>query len=223
MTEISVPKQYQSGYEKLKQLNESSLRTLLEVLEAEQPVLMQRELADHVASKLTDLGPDDVRQIINTVVGLYWGRESLKLSTREFVDALVDQSFDRDDPRAKTLREYLPKLLTADSVIITAKAFDVLTEHQNTIHDLRIITDLRPIFRENLQDGLPAKPTAAVITHTLKVSYHRDREISEFFLALDNQDMDLLRALMERAAAKEESLKALLVAAKIPCIETQAE
>ena len=136
------------------------------------------------------------------------------------MEALVAKNFDEKDPQADLIRRYLGKFLSTESLIVTSKAFDVLTEHEHTVHDLRIITDLRPIFKESSLEEPVGAPVAAVITHTLKISYHRGREVAEFFLALDDQDIDLLKQLFARAEAKESSLKQILKKSGIPCIET---
>lgn len=223
MPELAVPQQFQIGFDKLKHLDETSLRALLEALQAERPTLFREDFAEKVASRLPAVSAADAKEIIGALLGFYWGRESASLSTQEFVDALVAQSFPLEDAQGELMRRYLPQLLSLDSVIVTSKAFDILTEHEHTVHDLRIITDLRPIFKEASLEEPGSSPAAAVITHTLKISYHRGREVSEFFLALDDQDIELLKVLLDRAAAKEASLKRLLGQTGVPCIETGSD
>lgn len=220
MAELSVPKQFLQGFEKLKRLDEASLATLLAVLRSEQPALFREDFAEKAASRLPSVSAADAKEIIGTLLGFYWGRESAGLSTSDFVDALVAQHFAAGDARADLMKRYLREFLGTESLIVTSKAFDVLTEHEHTVHDLRIITDLRPIFKESSLEEPVSAPAAAVITHTLKISYHRGREVAEFFLALDDQDIGLLKQLFERAAAKEDSLKRLLEQSGIPCLET---
>ncbi len=218
MAELAIPAQFRSGLEKLKSLDEKSLRILSDVLLSEKPALFRDELAEHVASKLANLSPDEVKEIVNTLLGFCWGKESLGYTTVDFVEQLVAQTFAEGDPKRDLFQHYLPRLLQTESLIVTSKAFDILTEHQRTIHDLRIITDLRPIFKEGFDEEPGSMPAAAVITHTLKISYHAGREVEEFFVALDDQDIDLLRSLMDRAESKERSLRGILEATKIPFI-----
>lgn len=220
---INIPPEYKKGFSKLQLLNEDALKTFLAVLKEEHPRLLQSDWAAHVASHIPGIEARDVTDMVSALLGLYYGREATGLSISDFVDALTHSSdFAITDELPKnTFKRYLAQLLEVDSLIVTSKAFDVLTEHEHTVHSLRIITDLRPIFKENLSETPSASPAAAVITHTLKVSYHRGRGMGEFFLALDDDDLDLLKALIRRAEAKETSLKELLTVAKVRCVETK--
>ncbi len=92
------------------------------------------------------------------------------------------------------------------SVGITSKASDVLTEHEHLFCGVRILTDIRPIF----QDDLSSAPSEAVIIHTLKIAYHQDREHKEFYVAMDAGDIQKLKSAIERAELKDNSAKAML-------------
>jgi hypothetical protein len=221
MAELAIPKQYRLGFEKLSALSKVALATLLEVLRKEKPALVRAELAEHVATKIPDVKEEDVIQILDALIGLYWGRQSMGLSINEFADLLASQAFDANDPKRANFKKYLGDLLAVEPLVVTSKALDILTEHEHTVHDLRIITDLRPIFKEDPPQKPVNLPAAAVITHTLKISYRRGTQVDEFFLALDDNDIALLKTLIKRAEAKKASLKKVLTATRIPCIETK--
>ena len=69
------------------------------------------------------------------------------------------------------------------------------------------MTDFRPIFHVDVYE----KPDAAVIVHMLKITQrtqagaHRD----EYF-ALDSNDLALMHQIIERAMAKEKTLRAMV-------------
>ena len=80
MAELSVPKQFQQGFEKLKRLDEESLATLLSVLQTERPALFSEHFAEKAASRLPTVSAADAKDIVGSLLGFYWGRESAGLS-----------------------------------------------------------------------------------------------------------------------------------------------
>ena len=57
----------------------------------------------------------------------------------------------------------------------------------------------------------------------LKLAYHEAAESKEFYVALDTEDVRLLRDLLDRAIAKEAKLKATLSQSKFPYIGDNTE
>lgn len=221
MAKLDIPKQYRAGFEKLAALSKAGLATLLEVLRKEKPALMRAQLAERVAAKIPDVEQSDVVEILDALIGSYWGRQSTGFTVNDFADLVASETFAANDSRRATFKKYLAELLAVEPLVVTSKALDVLTEHEHTVHDLRIITDLRPIFKEDPPQRPASLPAAAVITHTLKITYHQGREVDDFYLALDDDDIALLKSLIKRAEAKEISLKKVLSVTQIPCVETR--
>jgi hypothetical protein len=79
----------------------------------------------------------------------------------------------------------------------------------------RIISDIRPVFGDSVEE----LPVSAVITHTLKLGYDEMREHKEFFIVLDEADLDALQDVLERAKVKGDTLTEVLNSAKIPRLE----
>jgi hypothetical protein len=78
------------------------------------------------------------------------------------------------------------------------------------------MTDIRSVF------GQPEDlPLAAGIVHTLKITYHVDDGMKDFYVALDDGDVRTLRELLDRAELKFASLQALLDRAKVPLLESE--
>jgi hypothetical protein len=57
---------------------------------------------------------------------------------------------------------------------------------------------------------------AALITHTLKISYHQGNTLKDIFLAVDSGGLNTLEELIAQARAESKRLQPLLDAAKIP-------
>ena len=212
MPSIPVPDAYQSGVDALVRVTDAQYTQLLSALKSAKPALFSSGLASQVSPSIDGLKPREVREIIGTLVAMYGVRARLNVSTSEFasgisagVDDFEDTEFSEKD-KAR-LAERLNELLGIEKPLgITAKANDVLTEHEHTFCDVRIMTDIRPVFQADLT--LP--PSEAVIAHTLKIGYHQDKEHKEFYVALDSDDIQRLKLAIERAELKEQGALSLL-------------
>jgi hypothetical protein len=68
------------------------------------------------------------------------------------------------------------------------------------------------VFGEDVSQG----PSSAVITHTLKISYHQDADHKEILIVLDEQDLIALMEVIDRAFKKAGALTALLTKSGLP-------
>jgi len=92
-----------------------------------------------------------------------------------------------------------------------------MLEHEHVWHSARVLTDLRPVFGADPKQA----PAAAVIIHNLKIAHQAGREIREFFVALDNQDLRKLQEVLERAVKKEASLSSVAEKAGLPWLRVE--
>jgi hypothetical protein len=78
--------------------------------------------------------------------------------------------------------------------------------------DAKILSDIRPVFG----DKPTVRPVGAVVTHTLRIGYHLGGDHREFHIILDVQDLEALKVAVDRAQAKDKTLRALLKDIKLP-------
>lgn len=225
MPSISVPDAYQSGVDALVHITDDQFSQLLSALKAAKPSLFSTGLASQVAPSINGLKSREVRRIVESLVAMYAVRIRLGISSSEFasgisaaIDDFEEASFSEEDKLR--LAERLTQLLEIEkSLGITSKANDVLTEHEHTFCSARVLTDIRPIF----QSDLASPPSEAVVVHTLKIAYHQDREHKEFYVALDSDDIQMLKSAIERAELKDRSAKSLLDKAGVLCLDAEEE
>ena len=106
-------------------------------------------------------------------------------------------------------------MLGVDALDVSARATDLMYEHEHTVHGpIRVLTDVRPIFGSDPEGD----PKGVVIAHTLKISYHEGRQIKEFFVALDSEQLSELAGVLERATLQAESWKRMLSGTGVPPI-----
>jgi hypothetical protein len=128
-----------------------------------------------------------------------------------------DEELGLSGEEREVFEKRLSLLLEIDSLHATSKALDVLLEYEHTLHDVRIMTDVRPVFGQNVEKP----PTGAMIVHTLKISYHDEsEEVKEFYVTLNTGDTGALSAELERANQKAESLRRMLEPTRVPYIDT---
>lgn len=90
---------------------------------------------------------------------------------------------------------------TSVKQIIDAR--EIYSSNENNLSDLSMITDLRLIFKENIED----KDRSAIIIHKLDLVYSNNNNFKELYLTLDIKDLNKLKVLIENAIQKDQILR----------------
>lgn len=218
---LRIPKQYSNGLAKFLKLSDEQADRLLVALEqspvSEDPI----ETLKENLSALGTLAESDVESIAEAVVSLFAVGTHSDQSTTELVDDFVDaiRASGSEELRFSTdaepaIRSRLTRLLNAETFSLSAKARSHLYEYDRVFSKAHITTDVRPIFGADPEEP----PKAAVLTHMLSIHYFHDGQHKEFFVALDEHDLDSLGEVLERANSKAESLKTVLETANLTYI-----
>jgi len=131
------------------------------------------------------------------------------LSEEDFINDIIIPSIkssiieiDIDDE----IKSFFINILRMDkSVGIYAKNVYLTFENLNLFFNARIISDLRYLFYSDISK----LPNYALIQHTLKISYSKNREIKEKFFSFNLEQLNELKDLINRAIAKESTIKKL--------------
>jgi hypothetical protein len=208
---LRIPEQQAPSLAEFLRLSPSDLAALLQSIRDEQPSLALSELTDAIAARLS-LDRKRVDDIVVLLTSLEMVKEGRGLPVREFVAELraAMEASGRDDLQPAdwgTFQKAIEEALSDEGALaISTKALGVMSEHARTYCEGRVLTDLRPVFRSNVDQ----EPIAFIPVHTLKIAYHENAgKHREFFVAMDRSDVKKLAALLERALKKEESLKTL--------------
>lgn len=127
------------------------------------------------------------------------------------VERIIDEvarspDLDIADSDRTRLADLLGRLVTLPALVSSAKASDVIIEHEHLFTSARVLTDIRPVFVGPATE----QPTGAVIVHMLKIEHATGDEVNSFFVALDDEDLRTLGSVIERALAKSKSIGAVL-------------
>jgi hypothetical protein len=88
----------------------------------------------------------------------------------------------------------------------SVKAKELRLEVERSLYGARVLTDLRTVFG----DDVSTRP-AMTVMHTLELKYHHETgDHREFYISLDDEDLQRLKEVIERAQRKGATLVELM-------------
>ncbi len=222
-TPLRVPREYEGGLAKIRDLSDESARELLAALQQVPNTYSQTVLSSAVAERVDTIAASDVQEMMSVLTSLYAYRDLYQSAISDVAEGIARTMEESNSERLRLPPEErevftsrLAKLLSVEPLNRAIRAGLLVGESEHSWRDARILTDVRPVFDPENPDAL----RGAVILHTLKISYRADNTDKEFFVALDADDVRQLLEKLERANAKAESLKSLLPA-HVPHIDAK--
>lgn len=219
--EFKIPKSAEAPLAEFVKLADDQVKQLVEAVCHARPTLLPTQFAQGVAAR-AGLSEEKVVEILSMFGGMYIARIDAEKTLEEFVSDL-SSALQKSGNEGLQARNWLAFeqsvksiLACEDSLGITAKALELLMDHEHTLHAARIVTDIRYIFASDPTQ----RPKAAVIAHMLNLVYHEIDDLKEIYLALDASDLRHLKSIIERAEAKEANLKAMLEQTGVIGLET---
>lgn len=221
---ISIPEGSADSVATLFQLSESDRDRLLSSLAEVEPEFRHSHLllsvVEHSGLELTS-----VQSVLTVLVNLSLLCDRRHKDLKTFVNedvaagfaALGDDRIRLDGTEWEGTRDFLLKALALESISISAKASDVAYSNERLFTGARILTDVRPVFSNDLS------PTAAVLIHSLKIDYVQDGETHERFFSLDSSDLTTLRDALDRALRKGRSLEETMISCRIKQVGPKVE
>jgi hypothetical protein len=198
-----VPEEHGEPLEALGKLSDEAFERLVQSLRSEPPALDADELAARIRDAVPELAQhaDDVVEVI-LIVDLL--RESRGASPEEMAEWLRDaQGMPGTAEDRSILARRLAQSLSAPAILVTAKAVDLLLANERNFNSARIVTELRPVFGEDVSK----EPAAAVLVHRLELDYFRaSGRRDTFHVGLDEGDLEILGAAVARAQAKAKTM-----------------
>lgn len=224
-----MPKEHYSALKAVLELPEEGIQELYSALESTPRRMHISQFVSAVSAKVSTVRGDldDLMDFLLTMASVFGDEDDSDASVADFIrDFFIEESrimseYEEVKPEDDNWEAFTARLAWligfARPFATLTKALDLWLEHENTIHDMQIVSDIRPIFKADPKQP----PDGAMIVHRLKISYHEsDKEsVEEFFISLDSRDIDRLRALLDRAEQKAGSLRSVLEAAAVPLIE----
>ena len=222
MPPLRIPENHHSGLSSLRTLSNEAVSELVSALGEAPATARYRDVLTSVETKIKTIPPEQLNEVVRTLLALYVVRAQADVAVDRFTADLIGAMQHSgnavlqvsQDERPEVQRR-LEELLDIGPLATASKAIGLLGDHAHTFCDAKMLTDLRPIFKVDPDEG----PVGFVVQHMLKIDYHARGRHEEFYVALDSHDVTVLREVLDRAEAKEKSLRSLLEKAGIPEIE----
>jgi hypothetical protein len=223
MATLTLPAEYEDAVSAILLLSDEAMAELQSALNSI-PVSLNRVLSEEASSTIHLIPPSDVEEMMQTLVSLRFLKDRAGVDTDEFADDVLDAAEEQGlaepnvfDERRDALKNRLVGILDSDAINIIARARLLLVDHEHDLCNADIATDIRPIFRSDEEDV----PVAAVLVHTLKLSYHQGARIKDFYVAMDTQDLANLAETIKQGQNQAANLKPRIEAANLHYIDVE--
>jgi hypothetical protein len=216
-----VPDRYQAALVALAQASQTEIEALLSALGERTDRLATSALAARVHDAIPRLERDEATRVVEAILSLIGQERGRRLSRDAISQAIAHSpSLDISDTERASLVSRLARVLGLASLRTALKAHDLMTEHSHLFADVRIFSDVRPVFGDLANEP----PVGSVIIETLKIEYFDESlDRRAFFVALDHLDLEALKEVVDRAVEKTKTLRKHVVEGGMPLWEYEDE
>jgi hypothetical protein len=177
------------------------------------PWIKSDELIESLSQETKDenIEKSEISGIIDLLTSLLRTADEYDISTDQLINSVYEsvtesEAFSELQDK-KVLQERLVKLIDSRSPLKTiAKSYSLMTEYEHLFIRSRILTDIRPVFDNDLSKG----PVSAVVVHTLKLEYVHEGEQKNFYVSLDDNDIKQLQIQLNRTTEKVNEIQKIL-------------
>lgn len=202
----------QAGYiAAIQKLRSASMEQLILALANAPPTSNPKKMADRIAEQVPSVPVERLGGMLDTLYTLYHIRELSGVQHPQFLEDLIeglrkDRNVQLTEGQLKRFRAVLERLMDIETLKPIAKAARLQRDGERLYCTSKTLSDIRPVFENDPTN----RPLGAVLTHTLKISYHEGSNHREFHVVLDSNDLEQLAEVVQRAKDKDKTLRELL-------------
>lgn len=222
MASYQIPERFKKGFDLIGNLSKPDFAPILKLISSSNPGEGVNQLVEKGLKEGLAFSKEDLEDIFRTLFSIYTLVNQDKTDKEEVIQGLRNafkvlfQEQGGVDQKVETLIQNIEaSLIGQDSIKTTVKAYNLLGENEKVFSEGRIITDIRPVFSDSISEGCDT----AVIFHKLRVDYFENSEAKQIYLALDLNDLNDLKKLIDRAVEKESYIRSNKNFDKIKIIE----
>jgi hypothetical protein len=206
---MKVPERFRSGIIRIAGLSEGGFEELASSLEKAPRFKDMRELLTWT-SDVSSVSESDRNEIIAAIIPMFRVQRNAEVSPDRFAidiwdslrELMPDSNIDKGVFLKRLARLLARPALEPDS----SRVSDVKHEVERNFCKIRILTDLRPVFGEDVDET----PLDMAVIHNFQVGYHDGMgKHHEFYMSLDASDLDALKKAIVRAEKKAATLERL--------------
>lgn len=217
---LEIPKEDTGAIATIKGLSSASIEKFISALKGAPLISDPQEMAAHIAKQIPSIPVERLIPMLTTLYTLYHIRELSGVPHPRFLKDLV--SAIRNAPDLQVPSKELPKfqsllerLLGIDSLNMISKAARLQRDGERLYCNAKILSDIRPVFSQDPT----VRPLGAVLTHTLKIGFHKGSDHRELHVILDSNDLTALDEVIHRARAKDRTLRELMKNADLASLD----
>lgn len=203
MARFDIPERYKAGFNDLQKIDEDNFNKLIEVLKTIP--------AGHGITKFEEAINAEVKISPILLKTIFSFGNLLNYQSGPVEQIAIDLAKSYEESLEEEKQDDIPKLSKRLHILLdncanlkdTFKAITLLTENNNVFRGAKVISDIRLIFKDDLNLG----ERSAVIIHKLKVDYREDNMTKDVYFSLDSQDLEDLLKQITRAQEKEKILR----------------
>jgi len=214
---LGVPDEARAGLVQLAGLDNAAFNRIADVLSRPPPSLRQSRFINGLGVELGKDFAGDIQSLMAAILSVASGREASRYKPAEFAEGVaLSKDLKLARPLRNTLNRRLVEVLQIPSVIVTAKAWDLLLENEHNFRSSRVLTDLRPIFVHGHDT-----PRAGLVLHQLRVTHGNQHSDQDTIITLDDLDLLELMETLNRAQLKAEQLRSALSGTDIKVLKQE--
>ena len=227
MRPLKVPESARKAFVALARLEEHQFEELAQTIRSTRPQFSKSEYLEDVLSKMKSIEETSARIITNELFSVeYLRNEEEDKSGRVVVESILKSMSGEDvdgvpftDDDEQALKTRLNKLIDSwQSLGLTAKSSNIVTDQDKVFIKSRVLTDFRPIFNDEA-----SSVDAGVVVHTLSIHFSQNMEHRDFYVALDQNDIRDLMKQLERAENKAAVLHGLIAKSGVPQLKPRKQ
>ena len=220
MVSLRVPEHERPVLEQLATIPSDAIAAIEKSLAQQGPTRDVSKLRTAVERFVPEPARSNLGEILELLITLNSITNSVATSTSELARGVAEsESLSLDAESRSRLASSLAKLLGVSAVSLAGKAANISREYPNDFHEARIITDVRYLFSDDVEEP----PAAAVISHLLRITCHDGMALKEVYFGLSGEDLAELKAAIQRAETKEGTLRSLLASSGTEVIAPPGE
>jgi hypothetical protein len=216
---VNVPQHQRAAVEELATLTEEAYQAIRESLDRTGPLAEPTALIEQASRAVAShsrLGG----QVAGMVIGLRSLVDRSALGVSDVAEAVAEDAVGNkkwiSKEASESLKRRLSELLQMKAVAISAKAFTLAVGDESPFADIRILSDIRPIFSGTDTD---LEFSGSVIVHHMVIEIGSSAD--DQYCALSSADLLKLKRAVDRAIEKDKKLRNILRNGPIAPLEAE--
>jgi hypothetical protein len=209
MTRLAIPSPLAAALLALGALDEPDFAALRRALDSVEELVSRGHLVAVMADVIGNARAD---ALVAALADALAARPEMRTTIGELVAQSLDLPPGDEPALRRTIATRVDALLatTSGPAILALKRASTVSDRPAVLDKVRIATDIRPVFADAGDSAQATHEAAATIVHTLRIDIFENWQPASIYVALPEDGLALLKAIVERAEHKQRILTNML-------------